>query len=145
MINALNNIRYAVFPHRLAVELNGEISVYDTLNHNIGGVSQQQGGDTSLNFSSQFGTIAVTSLPIISGPGKIPSVPQTNFAVPDPIQNDNSTPEAIEPVVNHEKIDNIDSSDAIIQLIEKLAKLHEIDVLSDEEFNSKKTEILSRI
>jgi len=140
---AQNNVRYAVFPHRLAIELNGEISVYDTLNHTIGGVSQQQGGDTSLTFSSQFGTIAVSSLPIISGPGKIPSAPQTNFAAPE--QNDYSTPEANEPVVNNEKIDNIDSSDEIIQLIEKLAKLHEIGALADEEFNSKKTELLNRI
>jgi len=43
-----NNIRYAVFPNRLAVETNGDVTVYDTLDNNIGGVSQQQGGDTSL-------------------------------------------------------------------------------------------------
>ena len=40
---AQNNIRYAVFPNRLAVELNGQVTIYDTLNNNIGGVSQQQG------------------------------------------------------------------------------------------------------
>ncbi|MGB5447143.1 MAG: SHOCT domain-containing protein, partial [Psychromonas sp.] len=76
---AQNNIRYAIFPNRLAVELNGQVSVYDTLNHNIGGISQQQGGNTSLTFSSQFGTIDVHSLPLISGQA-LPSAPQTNFA-----------------------------------------------------------------
>ena len=140
---AQNNIRYAVFPRRLVVELNGEISVYDTLNHNISGVSQQQGGDTSLTFSSQFGTVAVSSLPIISGPRKIPPVPQTNFA--EPVQHDYSTPVPIEPALSNENIENNESSDAIIQLIEKLAKLHEIGALSDEEFDSKKTELLNRI
>ncbi|MBU4110633.1 SHOCT domain-containing protein, partial [bacterium] len=43
-----NNTRYAVFANRLAVEINGEVTVYDTLDNNIGGVSQQQGGDNSL-------------------------------------------------------------------------------------------------
>ena len=64
---AQNNIRYAVFPQRLAIEQNGNITIYDTLDHQIGGVSQQQGGDTSLSFSSQYGTISVSSLPVISG------------------------------------------------------------------------------
>ena len=41
--------------------------MYDSLDNNIGGVSQQQGGDSSLTFSSQFGTIAVNTLPIVSG------------------------------------------------------------------------------
>jgi len=62
-----NNIRYAVFPNRLAVEVNGEVTVYDTLDNNIGGVSQQQGSNSSLTFSSQYGTISVSSLPIVSG------------------------------------------------------------------------------
>jgi hypothetical protein len=42
---AQNQVRYAYFnrTHRLAVELNGKVTVYDTLNHEISGVSQQQG------------------------------------------------------------------------------------------------------
>jgi hypothetical protein len=39
-----NNTRYAIFPKRLAIELNGQVTVYDMLDNNIGGVSQQQGG-----------------------------------------------------------------------------------------------------
>ena len=76
-----NNIRYAVFPNRLAVELNGQISIYDTLDHNIGGVSQQQGGNDSLTFNSQWGAINVNSLPLVSGQSLAPE-PQTNFIEP---------------------------------------------------------------
>ncbi len=98
-----NNIRYAVFPHRLAVELNGQVTVYDTLDNNIGGVSQQQGGNDSLTFSSQYGTIAVSTLPIVSGANTV--APQSNF---------------IQPTNN-------------------------AGVLNDNEFNSKKAELLSRL
>ena len=143
-----NNIRYAIFPNRLAVEMNGQVTVYDTLNHNIGGVSQQQGGDTSLTFSSQYGTISVSTLPIISGAGAVPPTPQTNFAQPvydnflQPVNNNNSNsiPAAVEiPMVKNE------SADAIIQVIEKLSKLRDSGALTDNEFNAKKVELLNRL
>ncbi|NDY74544.1 SHOCT domain-containing protein [Desulfobacter hydrogenophilus] len=163
---AQNDIRYAVFPNRLAIQLNGQVTVYDTLDNNISGVSQQQGGNTSLTFSSQYGTIAVNTLPIISGPG-IPAQKQTNFAQPAPVSNqfdqpDNDsagnvnnnavnnavkntdTPASISNSVNNSFIDQ-SSTDGIIALIEKIAKLHEAGALTDEEFNTKKTELLSRI
>ena len=40
-----NNIRYGYFPQtrRLAIDYNGSVTIYDTLDHNIGGVSQQIG------------------------------------------------------------------------------------------------------
>lgn len=135
---AQNNIRYAVFPHRLAVELNGEVTVYDTLNHNISGVSQQQGGDTSLTFSSQYGTISVSTLPIVSGQGT-PPPQQTNFAEPYQNHSSNQQPETD---INAQ---NYKTSGTIIELIDKLAKLHEAGVLTDNEFNSKKSELLSRL
>ena len=64
-----NNIRYAYFagPRRLAVELNGRVTIYDTLDHQIGGVSQQQAYDSSLTFTSQYGTVSIASLPVVSG------------------------------------------------------------------------------
>lgn len=129
---AQNNIRYAVFPQRLAVELNGQVTVYDTLNHNIGGVSQQQGGDSSLTFSSQFGTVAVSSLPVVSGPG-LPQAPQTNFAAP-----------AFQPPPPPQPGHSLAPDDAF-GLIEKLARLREAGVLTEEEFATKKSELLSRI
>ncbi|MDN4503029.1 SHOCT domain-containing protein [Alteromonadaceae bacterium BrNp21-10] len=140
---AQNNIRYAVFPNRLAVELNGQVTVYNTLDNNISGVSQQQGGDSSLTFSSQYGTIAVNSLPIISGTGIAPA-PQRNFAesTQSPKQNsvqNNPTPE----VKNN--FPNTSSVDETIQLIEKLAKLKDAGAITEDEYNMKKTELLSRI
>ncbi|MCV2402500.1 SHOCT domain-containing protein [Marinomonas sp. C2222] len=140
---AQNNIRYAVFPNRLAVELNGQVTVYNTLDNNISGVNQQQGGDSSLTFSSQYGTIAVSSLPIVSGAGLAPA-PQQNFAEPVQ-QNNNFQPQ-------HQNLDaptmNLASSNSIdetIQIIEKLAKLKDMGAISESEYNSKKTELLNKI
>jgi len=148
---AQNNIRYAVFPQRLAVELNGQVTVYDTLNHSIGGVSQQQGGDTSLTFSSQFGTVSVSSLPIVSGAG-LPPAPQTNFAAPPPAPAfnqpntyfDNSSAPASMPTPINMPADNSSRTD-IIALIESLSRLRDAGALTDMEFNAKKTELLSRL
>ena len=64
-----NDSRYAFFPavRRLAVLTGGQLRVFDTLDHNIGGVSQQQGsGPQSLQFSSQLGTFTVDSLPEVT-------------------------------------------------------------------------------
>lgn len=138
-----NNIRYAVFPNRLAIELNGQVSVYDTLNNNIGGISQQQGGNTSLTFSSQFGTIAVNSLPLISGPGLAPA-PQSNFAEATP----KPAPELQEQAIANPSLVSNQSpvnSQEIISLIEKLAQLHDAGALTEDEFNNKKSELLSRL
>jgi len=140
---AQNNIRYAVFPNRLAVELNGQVTVYNTLDNNIGGVSQQQGGDSSLTFSSQYGTIAVNSLPIISGAGIAPA-PQRNFAEPAHNSMQNSAQNSYEPQLDT-RVPNNSSIDEAIQLIERLAKLKDAGAISESEYNTKKTELLSRI
>lgn len=136
-----NNIRYAVFPQtrRLAIDYNGAVTIYDTLNHNIGGVSQQQGGDTSLTFSSQYGTILVNSLPIISGPG-LGQQQQTNFLNSSP----NSNPVPPPSNNNQNNSQNLISGNTL-ELLEKLGKLHEAGILTDEEFNAKKTDLLNRL
>lgn len=142
---AQNNIRYAVFPQRLALELNGQVTVYDTLDHQIGGVSQQQGGDTSLTFSSQYGTVSVNSLPLInSGADTTTPQEQTNFAAPTPAYQApiNSYSQEITPQVDGQ---NNGSADDILNIIEKLGRLKEAGALSDEEFSSKKSELLSRL
>lgn len=135
-----NNIRYAVFPNRLATESNGNVTVYDTLDHNIGGVSQQQGGDTSLTFSSQYGTISVNNLPVVSGETQS-TPPQTNFAQPAP------PPAPIQTQVNSSSHENQPSQggDDIFNTIEKLARLRDAGAVTDEEFDSKKRELLSRL
>ncbi len=136
-----NNTRYAVFPNRLAVELNGQVSIYDTLDHNIGGVSQQQGGNDSLTFNSQWGTISVNNLPLVSGTSPAPA-PQTNFA--QPVQQPQPTQT---PVQNFEQTNEVTNSqynttNQMIEIIKKLAELRDVGVLTESEFNAKKAELL---
>jgi hypothetical protein len=61
---AQNDMRYACFPdhRRLAVAQGGQVRVYDTGDHRIGGFSQQQSGRQSLSFNSQLGTIRLEDL-----------------------------------------------------------------------------------
>ncbi|MCZ2721788.1 SHOCT domain-containing protein [Marinomonas sp. 15G1-11] len=150
---AQNNIRYAIFPNRLAVEVNGKVTVYNTLDNNIGGVSQQQGGNDSLTFSSQYGTIAVSSLPIVTGSGNtsapIPP-PQNNFLDTNTppsyaLQNNNSMPQGNAQSVNTPNLGADTSVDNIIGLIEKLAKLRDAGAISENDYNNKKAELLNRI
>ncbi len=69
---AQNNVKYAYFAHarRLAVDTGGECWVYDTLDHQIGGFSQQQGGGSSITFTSQYGTVNLASLPVVMRNGQ---------------------------------------------------------------------------
>ena len=124
-----NNIRYAIFPstRRLAIEVNGQTTVYDTLDHQIGGVGQQQGSGASLTFTSQYGTVSVDSLPIVSGQGFGPA--------PAPRPEPQFQPDAPASAQESE----------IFAKIEQLAALRQKGFLSDEEFASKKAELLSRL
>ncbi len=134
-----NNVRYAFFPqaHRLAVERNGEVSVFDTLNHNISGVSQQQGGNTSLTFSSQFGTISTLSLPLITGPGNHSKQPAQNTNFAEPTQQQTPPSPSSQP--------SLQSSSEILDLLANLGKLRDSGVLTDEEFDKKKSHLLERM
>lgn len=139
-----NNIRYAVFPNRLAVEFNGQVSVYDTLNHNISGVSQQQGSNTSLTFNSQWGTISVNNLPLISGQEMAPAA-QNNFAVQ---KTEAPFVPAPEPALTDTYQNNTSAQYDVnntLEIIGKLAKLRDAGALTDDEYNAKKTDLLSRI
>lgn len=129
-----NNTRYAWFPAtcRLAVDINGQVTVYDTLDHQIGGVSQQQGSNNSMTFSSQYGTVQVEQLPVVSVNGVAPPAPMQ--PAPAPFYPSN-------PVSNPAPADNGD----IFALIERLADLKQKGILSDEEFASKKAELLQRL
>jgi Short C-terminal domain len=86
-VGGQNAVRYAIFPstRRLAIQINGVTKVFDTGEHHIGGVQQQQQGGGgvqqqqqggggvqqqqpggaygSVTFTSQFGTFDVWSLP----------------------------------------------------------------------------------
>ncbi|TYK66749.1 SHOCT domain-containing protein [Colwellia echini] len=156
---AQNNIRYAIFPNRLVVELNGQLSIYDTLDHNIGGISQQQGNSSTLNFTSQWGNIDVRNLPLISGPGQsqpednIPTSPMNEQAVDNTATPVNQATEASMPPVNSQAVNTqaMNSSSTTysvtetLEIIDKLAKLRDNGALTDEEYNLKKADLLKRI
>ena len=61
-----NGMRYACFPdtRRVAVEQGGTVTVYDSGEHRITGVSQSQSGGQELLFTSQSGTVRASELPV---------------------------------------------------------------------------------
>jgi Short C-terminal domain len=155
-----NDARYAYFPsaRRLAVSRGGQVTVYDTLDHQIGGVQQQQGGAYgSQSFTSQFGTFTVDSLPIVGPQNQAPQAPQApppwNPPAPAPwaaaAQSQEPTPPPSSPPsynsYNDAGASPPQSSPDILDAIERLGHLHQRGILSDDEFRAKKAELLSRL
>lgn len=142
---AQNNVRYAYFAQarRLAIEVHGSVTVYDTLDHQIGGFSQQQSSDSSLSFSSQYGLMDVASLPVVSrdgmAPMNAPAPMQAPVQAPAPFQNNAPTPSAPYPAAAEA------GSPDIFAAIERLASLHAKGVLTDAEYGNKKAELLARL
>jgi Short C-terminal domain len=136
-----NQIRYAYFnaARRLAVDLGGHVTIYDTLDHQIGGVSQQQGGGNSLTFTSQYGTVSVASLPIVSVDG-VPSGTSPPRVAPAP----SAAPAAAAAPAGPAAGDTGHEAD-IFAKIERLADLHRKGILSEQEFSAKKAELLARL
>ena len=67
-----NQVRYAYFagPHRLAVDRgDGRVTVYDTGDHRVHGVSQAAGAGDGLVFSSQRGEASLDALTVVEPPG----------------------------------------------------------------------------
>jgi hypothetical protein len=126
-----NNVRYAYFSHarRLAVESNGNVTVYDTLDHSIGGVSQQQGGGSSVTFTSQYGLVPVANLPVVSVNG----VPQNQGPTASP--SPHAPPGMGTPAAEAD----------IFAKIEQLANLRQKGHITEDEFRAKKTELLARL
>jgi hypothetical protein len=127
---AQNNMRYACFPdrRRLALDVNGQIAVYDTGDHRITGFSQQQSGDQSLTFTSQYGVVRLDSLPQIAG-----SASQSDPAPAAP----STAPSSIPPIA--------EASSDVFSSIERLGGLRNKGLISEEEFIAKKTELLKRL
>jgi hypothetical protein len=136
---AQNNLRYACFPERrrLALDVDGRVSLYDTGNHSITGFSQQQAGDQSLTFTSQHGVVRLDSLPLISDFGPAAGTDQSGpvrAPIPQPgVSSDQSIAEASK------------AGGDIFSSIERLAGLRDKGFISAEEFLAKKTELLSRL
>ncbi len=140
-----NGIRYAWFSQarRLAIESNGQVIIYDTLDHNIGGVSQQQSGGYSVTFSSQYGYVDLSRLPVISINGQpplAPTAPAQTFAPEygSSNQGGNLAPASNAPL-------NAGAGSDIFASIEKLAALQSRGILSEQEYATKKAELLSRL
>jgi hypothetical protein len=144
-----NGTSYAIFStiRRLAIQQNGKVTIFDTLDHTIGGVGQQQGGNYSVTFTSQFGTVNLNTLPIISG-GK-------NLQKEQPIQQNNSiqneTSPSIEQIQEPLPMQSIQNTNLnsleedVFSKIEKLAGLKDKGFISVDEFNNKKADLLNRL
>jgi hypothetical protein len=127
---AQNNVRYAYFAtiRRLAIEVNGQVTLYDTLDHQIGGFSQQQSVGGSITFTSQYGLVDVNTLPVIS----TDNVPVHSQAAPSFQAN------PVNKAVSPQEAD-------IFAAIEKLAALKDKGILTDTEYSTKKAELLARL
>jgi Short C-terminal domain len=125
---AQNTVRYAFFPEkgRLAIDHDGKVEVYDTLDHLIQGFGQQQGGGSSLTFTSQHGLVRIDSLPLVGG---------TKMASGEAGAAWQSAPAAAESP----------ERDTVFATLERLAALKEKGILNEEEFATKKAELLKRL
>ena len=129
-----NEVRYAYFPatRRLAIDINGKVTVYDTQDHQISGFSQQQPGSGSLSFSSQLGGGVDVS--------RLPPVSETNATKPSPglMHKGAAKQEAATSKSSGRHED-------ILTAIERLAELHARGILTEAEFSAKKAELLGRL
>jgi hypothetical protein len=140
-----NDARYAIFPstRRLAIHIDGVTKVFDTGKHRIGGVQQQQGaGYGSVSFTSQFGTFDVSRLPELG----VRQVAETPTAAPAPGHQADEAPRSTPQAQAAEPGSGASGdSTAIVAAIESLAGLHRRGIVSDEEFATKKAELLGRL
>jgi hypothetical protein len=150
-----DNMRYACFPERqrLAVDMGGQVGVYDTGLHWISGFSQQQGSDTSATFTSQYGTVRLDSLPLVSGtspsaPSSVWQAPPVQQPAPQYNQNYNQGQNYSQGQSYNQGSDqgfNQAPSGDVFANIERLANLRDKGYISDAEFAAKKTELLQRL
>ncbi len=127
---AQDHSRYAYFPavRRLAIERHGHVTVYDTLEHQISGVSQQQSAGASLTLTSQWGVVQLASLPVVSVQG----MPEAQTSAAQIHEPEWAAPAAPSP-------------EDVITQIERLAALKHQGILSEEELASLKAELLKRL
>jgi hypothetical protein len=132
-LGAQNDVRYAYFPtsRRLAIEMNGLVTIYDTQDHQISGFSQQQPGSGSLGFSSQLGGVDVSRLPVVAGAKETKTSPERRH---EAVAEQPAT--QAKASAGHEDT---------IAAIEGLARLHARGILTDAEFSAKKAELLGRL
>lgn len=144
-VGGQNSTRYAYFPNanRIAFDPgNGApVILLDTLNNTIGGFSQQQSGlgdpFMGITFSSQFGQFPLSTLPRVGD-----SFVQAEQAAPEPtVQYVPPTQPALEAAPAPFAV----QQDDILSTVERLAQLRDSGALTEEEFSTKKAELLSRL
>ncbi|PIL19380.1 hypothetical protein P775_14660 [Puniceibacterium antarcticum] len=155
-VGAQNNMRYAYFPssRRLAIDLGGKMTVYDTGDHQIGGFSQSQSGGQNLTFTSQYGPVQICDLRVVqdsadsnvtpSEPIAAPQTPEPEASVLVPGTSEPARPLAQTPTSIQAAISEM-SDEQIFARIERLADLFGKGILSQSEFDAKKTELLARL
>ena len=130
---AQDGLRYAWFAdaRRLVIDDDGRVTAYDTGDHRIHGVAQQQGDRRSLSFTSQDGDVDVASLPLAHGdrPDAVPHRSPSVDAAHVPQRSPGVAPPLADPFV----------------ALERLADLHARGVVDAAEFAAKKAELLGRI
>lgn len=140
---AQDGMRYAYFPEsrRLAIEADGALSVYDTGDHDIGGVSQAQGGGRSLRFTGRNGAVDLGQLKRVEGasPGSPPS------SAPQPFHPEPLVAEAVSPGPASPAMPPASTGGDVLGTLEKLAGLRDKGILTDAEFSAKKAELLARL
>lgn len=134
-VGSQNSLRYAVFPasRRLVIDDAGKLTVHDTGDHMIGGVSQAQSGGQTLSFTSQHGRIDLADLPVVGAKAE----PPAPAAAEKPAQTPPAAPATAPAPASAE--------DDIVGKLERLAGLVDKGILTKEEFAAKKTELLARL
>ena len=151
-----NHVRYANFAdrHRLAIEIGGRVTVYDTGQHRIAGFSQRQDGSASLVFRSQHGPVSITDLAIVS-PVQVAAPASEEYVFkPTPRQGGNDQPpkrtgQYVDPptmdCANMPKRREESVSRDALSTIERLADLQRKGSITEAEFRQKKAELLARV
>lgn len=136
-----NDMRYAYFAQarRLAIDVGGQVTVYDTLDHSIGGVSQQSGG-YGPQFSSQYGYVNLSQLPVVSINGMAPIAPAPMPLAPMAAPAFNSNNDS-----SYSNNSGSGNGGDVFASIEKMAALQAKGILTPQEFATKKAELLSRL
>jgi hypothetical protein len=64
---AQNDLRYAFFRdrRRLIIDREGQLTTYETGDHDIGGVSQADAAGRSVEFTSQHGAVKLSELKVV--------------------------------------------------------------------------------
>jgi hypothetical protein len=151
-VGSQNDLHYAWFPgtRRLAVHHGGRVRVFDTGDHSIGGVSQQQGGGQSITFTSQHGTVRLEELrPVDRGcPSEASAAAAAPTAPAAPSTPEAPAPEPPAPEATAAPAHPAATPPAeadVFAALERLADLRAKGILTEEEFAAKKAEMLSRL